>query len=155
MIKNNTDILFISGPNLNLLGDREPEIYGNKSLNDIHKELKNIINNTKYSLDFRQSNSENEIIDWIQSSNKKVKLIVINPGAFTHTSIGVLDALKFYDGYIIEIHLSNPYSREEYRHKSYISGICDGIILGFGSMTYSYALNAGINLIKTYKTNGK
>ena len=148
MITENTDILFISGPNLNLLGEREPEIYGNKSLIDIHEELKDIIAKTKYRLDFRQSNSENEIIDWIQQSYKKVKLIIINPGAFTHTSIGILDALKFYDGFIIEIHLSNPYSREQYRHKSYISGISNGIILGFGSMTYSYALNAGINLIE-------
>ena len=148
MITKNTDILFISGPNLNLLGEREPEIYGNKSLIDIHEELKDIIVKTKYRLDFRQSNSENEIIDWIQQSHKKVKLIIINPGAFTHTSIGILDALKFYDGFIIEIHLSNPYSREQYRHKSYISGISNGIILGFGSMTYSYALKAGINLIE-------
>ena len=148
MITKNTDILFISGPNLNLLGEREPEIYGNKSLIDIHEELKDIIAKTKYRLDFRQSNSENEIIDWIQQSHKNVKLIIINPGAFTHTSIGILDALKFYDGFIIEIHLSNPYSREQYRHKSYISGISSGIIIGFGSMTYSYALNAGINLIE-------
>ena len=103
----------------------------------------------------KQSNSENEIIHWIHQAYKKVKVLIINPAAFTHTSIAIRDAIKFYDGYVIEIHLSNPHAREEFRHNSYISGVSKGIIAGFGSDTYSYALEAGINLIDKQETYDK
>ncbi len=155
MEKNKIDILVISGPNLNILGDREPEIYGNQKLADIHKHLYKLIKKTDLVLECKQSNSENQIIEWIQKAYKNIQVIIINPAAFTHTSIAILDALKFFDGYIIEIHLSNPYKRESFRHKSYISAISKGIIAGFGSESYIYALQAGINLINMNKNNEK
>ena len=155
MEKNNIDILVISGPNLNILGSREPDIYGNQKLIDIHKNLYSLIKKTDLILECKQSNSENQIIKWVQNAYKKVKVIIINPAAFTHTSIAILDALKVFDGHIIEIHLSNPYRRENFRHKSYISGISKGIIAGFGGDSYKFAIMAGINLINMKKKHDK
>ena len=132
-------ILVINGPNLNLLGDREPEIYGNKSLKDIENECKNKFNNIK--LEFFQSNSESEIIEYIHSSNK-FSALIINAGAFTHTSIAIHDALKAIKIPKIEVHISNIYSREEFRKKSFISPVVDGIIAGFGTNVYQVAINS-------------
>ena len=130
-------ILVINGPNLNLLGDREPDIYGNKSLKDIENECKTEFNNLK--LEFFQSNSESKIIEYIHSSNK-FSALIINAGAFTHTSIAIHDALKAIKIPKIEVHISNIYSREEFRKKSFISPVVDGIIAGFGTEVYKLAI---------------
>ncbi|MBD23345.1 MAG: type II 3-dehydroquinate dehydratase [Alphaproteobacteria bacterium] len=132
-------ILIINGPNLNLLGDREPEIYGNKSLKDIENECKDEF--SKLELFFYQSNSESEIIEYIHSSSDFSGLI-INAGAFTHTSIAIHDALKAVKIPKIEVHISNIYSREEFRKKSFISPVVDGIIAGFGTSVYKLAIFA-------------
>tara|TARA_B100000524_G_C23627607_1_gene362027 strand:- start:243 stop:671 length:429 start_codon:yes stop_codon:yes gene_type:complete len=130
-------ILVINGPNLNLLGDREPEIYGSKSLKDIENECKTEFNNLE--LFFFQSNSESEIIEYIHSSSK-FSALIINAGAFTHTSIAIHDALKAVRTKKIEVHISNIYSREEFRKKSFISPVVDGIIAGFGTEVYKLAI---------------
>ena len=140
-------ILIINGPNLNLLGDRERKIYGDKTLEDI----KNICIQKAESLDikcdFYQSNIEGEIIDQIQLVNKKFDGIIINPAALTHTSVAILDALKSVNKPKIEIHLSNIYTREEYRRKSLTSEGVDGLICGFGANSYILAIDAINNLI--------
>ena len=140
-------ILILNGPNLNLLGDRERKIYGDKTLEDI----KNICIQKAESLDikcdFYQSNIEGEIIDQIQLVNKKFDGIIINPAALTHTSVAILDALKSVNKPKIEIHLSNIYTREEYRKKSITSEGVDGLICGFGSLSYIIAIEALSNLI--------
>ncbi len=140
-------ILILNGPNLNLLGDREKKIYGDKTLEDI----KNICIQKAESLDikcdFYQSNIEGEIIDQIQLVNKKFDGIIINPAALTHTSVAILDALKSVNKPKIEIHLSNIYTREEYRRKSLTSEGVDGLICGFGANSYILAIDAINNLI--------
>ena len=140
-------ILILNGPNLNLLGDREKKIYGDKTLEDI----KNICIQKAESLDikcdFYQSNIEGEIIDQIQLVNKKFDGIIINPAALTHTSVAILDALKSVNKPKIEIHLSNIYTREEYRRKSLTSEGVDGLICGFGANSYILAIDAIKNLI--------
>ena len=130
-------ILVVNGPNLNLLGDREPEIYGSKTLDDIEKECKAEFK--RLELVFYQSNSESEIIEYIHSSNK-FSALIINAGAFTHTSIAIHDALKAVKIPKIEVHISNIYSREEFRKKSFISPVVDGIIAGFGTDVYKLAI---------------
>ena len=130
-------ILVINGPNLNLLGDREPEIYGIKTLKDIENECLNEFK--ELELVFCQSNSESEIIEYIHSSSKFTALI-INAGALTHTSIAIHDALKAIKIPKIEVHISNIYSREEFRKKSFISPVVDGIIAGFGTDVYKLAI---------------
>ena len=130
-------ILVINGPNLNLLGDREPEIYGIKTLKDIENECLNEFK--ELELVFCQSNSESEIIEYIHSSNNFTALI-INAGALTHTSIAIHDALKAIKIPKIEVHISNIYSREEFRKNSFISPVVDGIIAGFGTDVYKLAI---------------
>ena len=142
-------ILIINGPNLNLLGERETEIYGKTSLEDIEKESKKIAENNDLNAEFKQSNKESEIIEWIQSCmNNEYKGLLINAGAYTHTSVAILDALKAVKIPIIEIHLSNIHKREEFRKKSFISEVADGVIFGFGSYSYILAIMAVKNLIK-------
>mgnify|MGYP001332854434 CR=1 FL=1 len=142
-------ILIINGPNLNLLGERETEIYGKTSLEDIEKESKKIAENNDLNAEFKQSNKESEIIEWIQSCmNSEYKGLLINAGAYTHTSVAILDALKAVKIPIIEIHLSNIHKREEFRKKSFISEVADGVIFGFGSYSYILAIMAVKNLIK-------
>ena len=140
-------ILILNGPNLNLLGDRERKIYRDQTLEDI----KNICIQKAESLDikcdFYQSNIEGEIIDQIQLVNKKFDGIIINPAALTHTSVAILDALKSVNKPKIEIHLSNIYTREEYRRKSLTSEGVDGLICGFGANSYILAIDAINNLI--------
>ena len=134
-------INIINGPNLNLLGKRETEIYGKKSLDDIISECQKIANDLKIKLSFYQSNSESEIIENIQNSNNFDGLI-INAGAFTHTSIAIHDALKILQIPKIEVHISNIYNREEFRKKSFISPAVHGIIAGFGIDVYIIALRS-------------
>ncbi len=138
-------ILIINGPNLNLLGDREPEIYWRKTLQDIENECCDEF--SKLKLVFYQSNSESKIIEQIHSSNQ-FSALIINAGAFTHTSIAIHDALKAVKIPKIEVHISNIYSREEFRKKSFISPIVDGIIAGFGTNVYRLAILSIMQLKK-------
>tara|TARA_B100000925_G_C21687258_1_gene336644 strand:+ start:130 stop:549 length:420 start_codon:yes stop_codon:yes gene_type:complete len=135
-------ILIINGPNLNLLGSREPDIYGKKTLNDIEEECKKEFKNIK--IIFTQSNSESEIIELIHDT-KKYSGIIINAGAFTHTSIAIHDALKAIKLPKVEVHISNIYNREDFRKKSFISPVVDGIIAGFGTNVYKLAINSLVN----------
>lgn len=133
-------VLIINGPNLNFLGKREPEIYGEKTLEDINSELVTYALSKKIELECFQSNHEGLIIDKIQSVYKEIDYIIINPGALTHYSIAIRDALLSVGIDTIEVHLSNVYKREDFRHKSTISDICIGKIAGFGSEGYKMAL---------------
>ena len=143
-----SNILLINGPNLNLLGSREPEIYGSKSLSDIDKELSIIADQNGYELLSFQSNSESEIVDWIHENANDAEFLVINPGAFTHTSISIRDAILGTDISFIEIHISNIFSREEFRKESYFSDIAEGVISGLGFKGYELALIAAIEMLK-------
>jgi len=134
-------ILLINGPNLNLLGKRESSIYGNESLDDIISSLENICAKKNINLLTFQSNAEHEIVEKIHScQNKKVDWMIINPGAFTHTSIAIRDALIGVEVPFYEVHISNIFAREEFRHKSYFSDIAQGVICGFGTSGYESAL---------------
>ncbi|MBK2026100.1 type II 3-dehydroquinate dehydratase [Francisella philomiragia] len=139
------DILVINGPNLNLLGKRQPYIYGNKTIDDINNDLYRTAQNNKLAIDFFQSNHEGEIVDKIQQT--EAKIIIINPAAYTHTSIAIRDAFLAIDKPFIEIHLSNIYNREEFRTKSLLSDIAYGCIFGFGPNGYTLALIEAINYI--------
>tara|TARA_Y100000310_G_scaffold60122_1_gene55482 strand:+ start:793 stop:1242 length:450 start_codon:yes stop_codon:yes gene_type:complete len=141
-------ILVINGPNLNLLGEREVEIYGKISLEDIESETIKFAKINKLDVEFKQSNEESEIINWIQSCMKNnYKGLLINAGAYTHTSVAIFDALKAIKIPIVEIHLSNIHKREEFRKKSFISEVADGVIFGFGSYSYILAIMAINNLL--------
>lgn len=139
------DILVINGPNLNLLGKRQPHIYGNKTIDDINNELHKTAQNNNVTIDFFQSNHEGEIVNKIQQS--VAKIIIINPAAYTHTSIAIRDAFLAINKPFIEIHLSNIYNREEFRTKSLLSDIAYGCIFGFGPNGYTLALIEAINYI--------
>ncbi|MCD4743716.1 MAG: type II 3-dehydroquinate dehydratase [Desulfobacteraceae bacterium] len=141
--KKNIRVHVIHGPNLNMLGKREPAIYGIKALEEIDADLKNRANSLGISLETFQSNHEGEIIEKIHDIfNTKSNGLIINPAAFTHTSIAIRDALTLLDIPIIEVHLSNIYKREEFRHKSMLADIVTGQITGLGSLGYTLALNA-------------
>ncbi len=134
------NILIINGPNLNFLGKRELTIYGNETLESINGKIKEFGMDSGMKIEFFQSNHEGYIIDKIQESYKKIDYLIINPGALTHYGIGIRDAILSTNLKTIEVHLSNVYSREEFRHKSVISDICIGKIAGFGSEGYKMAL---------------
>jgi 3-dehydroquinate dehydratase II len=139
-------ILFLNGPNLNLLGQREPEIYGHTTLADIEAQVRERAGQLKVEIDFRQSNVEGELVDWIQQAKGKFDVIVINAAAYTHTSIALRDAIVASDVPTIEIHLSNIHAREEFRHKSLIAPVCKGQITGFGKKSYILGLEAAIDV---------
>ena len=141
------NILILNGPNLNMLGTREPEIYGSETLDDIEKNVRAHAAALGYSIDFRQTNSEADLIDWIQLATGRFSAILINAGAFTHTSVAILDALQTVDMPIIEVHLSNIFQREKFRHHSYISPAANGVICGFGGNSYILALDAAHNIL--------
>lgn len=141
-------ILVIHGPNLNLLGTREPGIYGYITLAKINQMLKAVAKKNKASLVIKQSNHEGQIVDFIgQAKQKKFQGILINPAAYTHTSVAVRDAVAACGLSVVEVHLSNIYSREEFRHKSLISPVASGTILGFGAKSYTLGLTALLDLI--------
>jgi len=141
-------ILVIHGPNLNLLGTREPGIYGRVTLAKINQMLKNQAKKSKTSLVIKQSNHEGQIVDLIGRAKKnKFQGILINPAAYTHTSVAVRDAVAACGLSVVEVHLSNIYSREEFRHKSLISPVASGTILGFGAKSYTLGLAALLDLI--------
>lgn len=138
-------ILIIHGPNLNLLGRRETDVYGTKTLDEINKLLKQLAKELKVEIDIKQSNHEGEIVDLIQNS-KQYSSLLINPAAYTHTSIAIRDAIAAVDMPAVEIHLSNIYKREEFRHKSLISPVAYGQISGFGPESYLLGLRAAVSI---------
>ena len=140
-------LYILNGPNLNLLGTREPEKYGNTSLENVKSLCNEKCINNELDLHFFQSNFEGEIIEEIHKANNNACGIIINAGALTHTSIGILDALSIFDGPKIEIHITNVYAREDFRHKSFISPVATGIIAGLGVNSYVLAIEAIKELI--------
>lgn len=145
-------ILFLNGPNLNLLGTREPQIYGKTTLGDIEALVRKQATTRGASVDFRQTNLEGELVGWIQTAKGQFDVIVLNAAAYTHTSIALRDAIAATGVSTIEIHLSNIHAREEFRHKSLIAGVCRGQIAGFGANSYLLGLEAAINIIEPAKT---
>jgi len=141
------NILLLNGPNLNLLGQREPEIYGHKDLNEIENELKNIALNYDSTLEAFQSNSESDLVNNIQDKSENTDFIIINPGGFTHTSVAIRDAILAVAIPFIEIHISNIYSREAFRKESYFSDIAVGTISGLGFKGYELAVLAAIDFL--------
>lgn len=135
-------VFILNGPNLNLLGTREPEIYGTTTLADIEKMSGEAAKTHGLDIDFRQSNSEGELVDWIQEARSKADAIILNGAAYTHTSIAIPDALSAFDGPIVEVHISNIHQRENYRHHSYVSAVADGVIVGLGAEGYVLAIAA-------------
>lgn len=141
-------LLLINGPNLNLLGSREPDVYGKANLAAIEEHLRELAAAVGHKLDCYQSNAEHEIVDRIHAArSESVDFILLNPGAFTHTSIAIRDALLAVDVPFIEVHLSNVFSREEFRHQSYFSDIAAGCIFGLGAFGYELALQAASRLL--------
>ncbi len=142
------DLLLINGPNLNLVGKREPSIYGSQTLEEIQEELINLAIGLDARLQFFQSNSEGEMIDRIQESIGSIDGILINAGAYTHTSIALRDSLLGVDIPYVEVHLSNIYSREDFRHKSFLSDKALGMVCGFGPISYQLALQGIVSYLK-------
>jgi 3-dehydroquinate dehydratase-2 len=142
-------ILILNGPNLNMLGKREPAVYGAGTLADIETACHAKGKELGVGIDFRQSNTEGTLVDWIQAAAGTAAGIVINAGAYTHTSVALHDALRAAALPVIEVHLSNVYAREAFRHHSYISPVARGIIVGFGPQGYTMAIEALYNLIGT------
>jgi 3-dehydroquinate dehydratase-2 len=133
-------ILIVNGPNLNLLGTRETAIYGELTLADIENNCQKLGQELKLEIEFLQSNYEGQLVDWIQQARNDADGIIINPAAYTHTSIAILDALKAYDGLVAEVHLSDIKQRESFRHHSYVSLRADKVICGLGAEGYELAM---------------
>jgi 3-dehydroquinate dehydratase II len=133
-------IFILNGPNLNLLGKRQPHIYGHETLADVEADCRKTADAHGMALRFHQSNREYELIDWIHEARDVAGGIIINPGAFTHTSIAILDALNTFDGPVIELHISQVHKRESFRHHSYVSLRADAVMAGFGTQGYTLAL---------------
>ncbi|ABC91069.1 3-dehydroquinate dehydratase protein [Rhizobium etli CFN 42] len=144
-------IYVLNGPNLNLLGKRQPHIYGHETLADVEADCRKLASELGHEIRFHQSNREYEIIDWIHEAREDGSGIVINPAAFTHTSLAILDALNTFEGPVIEIHISNMYKRESFRHHSFVSHRADGIITGLGTEGY----RLGIRRVATMLTAPK
>jgi 3-dehydroquinate dehydratase II len=140
-------VYVLNGPNLNLLGVREPHIYGSETLADVERACRAAGAELKLDIAFHQSNREYELIDWIQAARETAAGIVINPAGFTHTSVAILDALSACTFPIIEVHISNVHRREPFRHHSYVSGVASGVIAGFGTDGYVFALRRLARLI--------
>jgi len=141
-------ILLLNGPNLNLLGTREPDVYGKTTLADIEKKIEGLAKSRGHQLESFQSNAEAELVDRVQNSAGKIDFVLINPGALTHTSIALRDALLGVDIPFIEIHISNVHAREEFRHHSFFSDIATGIVAGLGPQGYELALQAADEFLR-------
>jgi len=139
-------VLVLNGPNLNKLGQREPDVYGSTSLADIETMCLNFGKEHGLQVDFRQSNDEVDLINWLQEAATEHLAVVINPAAYTHTSVAIRDAASMVTEPLIEIHLSNPMTREEFRHTSLVSGVANGTIAGFGAQSYLLALRALLSM---------
>ena len=135
-------IHILNGPNLNLLGTREPDIYGSETLDDLRERCERKAKALGYDVVFRQSNQEGELVSWVQEARDEAAGLIVNAGAFTHTSIALLDALLACPAPIIEVHLSNIFRREPFRHRSYVSKAAKGMICGFGALGYELAIEA-------------
>lgn len=141
-------IFVLNGPNLNMLGVREPSVYGTDTLADVRRRTEERASTLKLSIDFRQSNSEGELVDWIQEARSNASGIILNAGAYTHTSVAILDALTASERPVIELHLSNVFKRETFRHTSYVSPAAQGVICGFGAKGYELAVEAMADLVQ-------
>jgi 3-dehydroquinate dehydratase-2 len=141
-------IVILNGPNLNLLGQRQPEIYGRDTLADVEANCRRLAGELGLELEFLQSNHEGELIDWIHAARTSAAGLIINPAAYTHTSVAILDALKTCEFPILEVHISNVHQREAFRHHSYVSLVATGVIAGFGIHGYELALRHLGRLLK-------
>jgi 3-dehydroquinate dehydratase-2 len=140
-------VFVLNGPNLNLLGIREPEVYGRDTLDDIAAMLEESAKALGLEIDMRQSNHEGHLIDWLHEANsRKVRAVLLNPGGLTHTSVALLDAIKSITVPVIEVHLSNPHARESFRRNSFVGRAAKGTVAGFGARSYLLALDAAANL---------
>lgn len=137
-------IFVLNGPNLNLLGKRQPDIYGHETLADVEVDCRSLASELGFDIRFHQSNREYELIDWIHEARETGAAIVINPAAFTHTSIAILDALNTFEGPVMEVHISNVHQREAFRHHSYVSMRADGVIAGMGTQGYQLAIRRAV-----------
>ncbi len=140
-------IFILNGPNLNLVGEREPEIYGAETLAGIEQGLRQQASGAGIEIDFRQTNHEGELVCWIQEARHAASALILNAGAYTHTSIAILDALRALQIPVAEVHLSNIFKREDFRHRSYVSPAATGMICGFGPQSYRLALSAMIEIV--------
>jgi 3-dehydroquinate dehydratase-2 len=145
-------IYVLNGPNLNLLGKRQPEVYGHETLADVEAACSRVASELGHEIRFLQSNREYELIDWIHAAREDAAGIVINPAAFTHTSVAILDALNAFDQPVIEVHISNVHKREAFRHHSYVSIRADGVIAGLGTEGYQLAIRRLATLIGAANT---
>ncbi len=141
-------VTLLNGPNLNLLGLRQPEIYGRETLDDVSSRAADLAEELGLTLRALQSNHEGQLVDWIQEARGTSAGIIINPGAYSHTSVAILDALNAYDAPVLEVHISNIHKREAFRHHSYVSSRADGVIAGFGTEGYLLALRRMATLLK-------
>lgn len=141
-------IYVLNGPNLNLLGKREPEIYGSATLADIEQACRARAAEHGLSIDFRQTNAEGDMLNWLHEARDKAVAVVLNPGGWTHTSVALHDAVKALSVPIVETHLSNPAAREAFRHVSYVAPVATGVIAGFGAQSYLLALDAVARLVR-------
>jgi 3-dehydroquinate dehydratase-2 len=144
-------IYILNGPNLNLLGKRQPHIYGHETLADVESDCRKLASELGHEIRFHQSNREYEIIDWIHEAREDGVGIVINPAAFTHTSLAILDALNTFEGPVIEIHISNVHKRESFRHHSFVSHRADGVIAGLGTEGYQLGLRRVATMLRAQK----
>lgn len=142
------NIIVLNGPNLNLLGTREPETYGSTTLSEIETMVKKHAEPLGFNIDFRQSNIEGKLVDWIQEAGNKADAIILNAAAYTHTSIALHDAISAISKPVIEVHLSNIFAREEYRHHSFVSDVAAGVICGFGAQGYILAVDALASMLR-------
>lgn len=140
-------LLLLNGPNLNLLGQREPDIYGRATLADCEALARARAEALGATLDCRQSNHEGALVDWIQDARGAADALILNAGAYTHTSVAIHDALKAFEGPVVELHLSNPHAREPFRHRSYVAPAARGVIAGFGAQGYALAVDAAMGLL--------
>ncbi|MDZ4276787.1 MAG: type II 3-dehydroquinate dehydratase [Erythrobacter sp.] len=141
-------IFVLNGPNLNLLGQRQPEIYGQETLADVEAMVAGLAAELGLTVDCMQSNHEGQLVDWIQGARGVAAGIIINPGAYSHTSVAILDALNVFEGVVLEVHISNIHKREAFRHHSFVSGRAEGVIAGFGIEGYLLALRRMASLLK-------
>ena len=150
-----TTVFVLNGPNLNLLGTREPGVYGRGTLADVEILCRETARGLGLQVDFRQTNHEGVLVDWVQEAGTQAGGIVLNAAAYTHTSVALLDALKAFIGPVVEVHLSNVYAREPFRHHSFVSARADGVLCGAGAKGYALALEAIASMLQAPKAAGR